>query len=150
MKSLNKTLLAAFFVFALALPTLAFFGPKIEGVDQAYLKERLGQTGVVVVDVRSEEIYNGKSPRGGIPGGHIPGAINFPLAKLKEDGAAVNLTQAGIVKDVEVIVYCNTGRQSSHFAAALIKDFGFDPAKVKNYTGGAVEWSKDPANTLLP
>lgn len=119
-------------------------------VDQAYVKAKLGKPGVVVVDVRSEEVYNGKSPREGIPGGHIAGAVNFPLSDLEKAGAADALTKAGITKDAEVIAYCNTGNQSGKFASALVKQFGFDCAKVKNYNGGVVDWAKDPANRLEP
>lgn len=148
MRKWNRSLFAVLLVLSLALPALAFFGPKIEAVDQAYVKEKVGQPGYVLVDVRTEDIYKGKSPREGIPGGHIEGAINFPLDKLKEAGAAEALEKAGITKDVEVIAYCNTGNQSGKFAAALVKDFGFDAAKLRNYDG-ITDWSKDPANKLV-
>ena len=62
-------------------------------VDQAYVKANLGKPGVVVVDVRSTEIFNGESPREGIPGGHIARTINFPLADLEKAGAHKNLGQ---------------------------------------------------------
>ena len=104
----------------------------------------------MLLDVRTEDVYNGKSPREGIPGGHIAGAVNFPLANLKAEGAAEALEKAGIVKDAEIIVYCNSGKQSSQFAEALVNDFGFDAAKVKNYKGSIIDWSKDPANKLEP
>ncbi|MBR1672768.1 MAG: hypothetical protein IJ702_07565 [Fretibacterium sp.] len=117
-------------------------------VDQAYVKANLGKPGVVVVDVRSTEIFNGESPREGIPGGHIARTINFPLADLEKAGAANALTNAGITKDAEVILYCNTGKQADLFADALVKRFGFDRAKVKNYRGSITDWVKDPANKL--
>ena len=123
---------------------------QLEVVDQAYVKTNLGKPGVVLVDVRAEEIYNGKSPRQGIPGGHIPGAINFPLSNLTKADAADALAKAGITKDAEVIVYCNTGNQSGTFAGKLVEQFGFDPAKVKNYRGSVTDWAKDPANQLEP
>lgn len=150
MKKFNRSSLVALFVLCFAVSAQAFWGPKIEGVDQAYVKEKVGQPGFVLVDVRTKEVYNGKAPREGIPGGHIPGAVNFPLDKLKEPGAAEALEKAGIVKDAEIIVYCNTGNQSGKFAKALVKDFGFDAGKVKNYEGSITEWSKDPANKLEP
>ena len=149
MRKWNRSLLAVLFVLCLAVSAQAsFFGPSIDAVDQAYVKEKVGQPGFVLVDVRAEDIYNGKSPREGIPGGHIAGAVNFPLANLKAEGAAEALEKAGIVKDAEVIVYCNSGKQSSQFAEALVEDFGFDAAKVKNYKGSVIDWSKDPANKL--
>ena len=119
-------------------------------VDQSYVKANLGKPGVVVVDVRTEEFYNGKSPRQGLPGGHIPGTINFPLADLKKEGAAAALTKAGITKDAEIILYCNTGKQAGQFANALVKDFSFSPAKIKNYKGSVTDWAKNPMNTLEP
>ena len=122
----------------------------LEVVDQAYVKANLGKPGVVLVDVRAEDIYNGNSPRQGIPGGHIAGAINFPLPDLAKADAADALAKAGITKDVEVIVYCNTGNQSGTFAGKLVEQFGFDPAKVKNYRGSITDWAKDPANKLEP
>ena len=56
------------FVLCLAVSAQAFWGPKIDVVDQAYVKEKVGQPGFVLVDVRAEDVYNGKSPREGIPG----------------------------------------------------------------------------------
>ena len=122
----------------------------LEVVDQAYVKANLGKPGVVLVDVRAEEIYKGKSPRQGIPGGHIAGAINFPLADLEKADAADALVKAGITKDAEVIVYCNTGNQSGKFAGKLVEQFGYDRAKVKDYRGSVTDWMKDPANKLEP
>ena len=149
MRKWNRSLFAVLFVLCLAVSAQAFWGPKIDVVDQAYVKEKTGQPGFVLVDVRAEEVYNGKSPREGIPGGHIAGAVNFPLANLKAEGAAEALEKAGIVKDAEIIVYCNSGKQSSQFAEALVEDFGFEAAKVKNYKGSVIDWSKDPANKLV-
>ena len=125
MRKWNRSLLVVLFVLCFAVSAQALFGPSIDVVDQAYVKEKVGQPGFVLVDVRAEEVYNGKSPREGIPGGHIEGAVNFPLANLKAEGAAEALEKAGIVKDAEIIVYCNSGKQSSQFAEALVEDFGF-------------------------
>ena len=78
MRKWNRSLLAVLFVLCLAVSAQAsLFGPSIDAVDQAYVKEKVGQPGFVLVDVRAEDIYNGKSPREGIPGGHIAGAVNF-------------------------------------------------------------------------
>ncbi len=152
MRKWSRSLFAVLFVLCLAVSAQAslFFGPNIDAVDQAYVKEKVGQPGFVLVDVRTEDIYNGKSPREGIPGGHIAGAVNFPLANLKAEGAAEALEKAGIVKDAEIIVYCNSGKQSTQFAEALVEDFGFDAAKVKNYKGSVIDWSKNPDNKLEP
>ena len=150
MRKCNRSLLAVLFVLCLVASAQAFWGPNIDAVDQAYVKEKVGQPGFVLVDVRTEDIYNGKSPREGIPSGHIAGAVNFPLANLKAEGAVEALEKVGIVKDAEIIVYCNRGNQSSQFAEALVRDFGFDAKKVKNYKGSVIDWSKNPANKLEP
>ena len=73
MRKWNRSLLAVLFVLCLAVSAQAslFFGPNIDAVDQAYVKEKVGQPGFVLVDVRTEDVYNGKSPREGIPGGQV-------------------------------------------------------------------------------
>lgn len=120
----------------------------VEAVDQDYVKAHVGRTGVVLVDVRSPEVYGGLSPRAGIPGGHIPGAINFPLADLDRPDASEALARAGLTRDAEIIVYCNTGRQSARFIDRLVGSFGFDPSRVKNYTGSMTDWSRNPENPI--
>ena len=124
------------------------FAAAVADVDQAYVKANVGQPGKVLVDVRSAEIFNGKSPRAGIPGGHIPGAVNFPLADLEKPEADKTLAAAGITKDVEIIAYCNTGKQSGKFIDALISKFGYSSDKIKNYKGSMTDWSKDSANPI--
>lgn len=152
MKNWNRLLFSALFALCRPASAHAFCGPKIEieEVEQLYVKENLGRPGFLLVDVRVEEVYNGMSPREGIPGGHIDGAINFPLKRLKEEGAAKALEEAGIVKDAEIILYCNTGRKSALFAEALVEEFGFELAKLKNYRGSVTDWSKQPGNKLKP
>lgn len=125
-------------------------GGAVAVVDQGYVKANVGKPGKVLVDVRTADIFNGKPPREGIPGGHIPGAVNFALADLDKPGADKALAAAGITKDVEVIVYCNTGKQSGKFAEALTKKFGYKVGSVKNYAGSMTDWSKDPKNPLEP
>ncbi len=123
-------------------------------VDQNYVKEHMGKPGVVLLDVRPLDVYNGKAPRAGLHGGHIEGAINFPLAdiiKLVENGGSVDaLTKAGITKDVNIIIYCNTGKHASDFANILVRNFGFDRSRLKIYRGSAVDWLKNPENKVIP
>ena len=150
---MKKTLLLMIIAALAAALAYRYYGGRSAHageVDQAYVKANLGKPGVVLVDVRAEEIYNGRSPRQGLPGGHIPGAINFPLTRLSEADAAEALAKAGLTKDVEVILYCNTGNQAGTFADKLLEQFGFDKAKVKNYRGSVTDWAKDPANRLEP
>ena len=55
----------------------SYFEPHVEEVTGDYVKSHAGMPGYVIVDVRPERVYAGKSPRAGIPGGHIPGAISM-------------------------------------------------------------------------
>ena len=138
-------------IFILALIYSAF-EPHVEDVDSSYVKEHSGRPGYILVDARPEESYNGKSPRPGVPGGHIPGAINFPLENLtmKTQLAAALLAREGITKNKTIIIYCNTGVLSGRMADQLIRRFNFSSERIKNYRGSTVEWVKDPQNILLP
>lgn len=128
------------------------FEPHVDDVDSAYVREHGGKAGYVLVDARSEEAFMGKSPRPGVPGGHIPGAVNFPMDNLtgRTDIVAALLAKEGVTKDKTVIVYCSAGGLSGRFADQLVRRFNFSSAKVKNYRGSTVEWVKDPDNILLP
>lgn len=137
------------FVFLCTL-IFSYFEPHIEEVTGDYVKSHAGMPGYVIVDVRPERVYAGKSPRAGIPGGHIPGAISFPIANLKKPNASAELSEAGVVKGNTIIVYCNTGADSGRFADALIRSLRFSPSDIKNYRGSIMDWISDPLNKLLP
>ncbi len=124
--------------------------PRVEIVDQAYLKENIGKPGYVVVDTRSEEIFWGKSPAHGIPGGHIEGAINFPLDDLGINAVVAALAKSGLTKTNIIILYCTDGNSSEKFGEALVSEFGYDPLKIKSYRGSVIDWIKDPYNKLYP
>lgn len=128
------------------------FEPNVEDVDAAYVRENTGKPGYVLVDARPEESYLGKSPRPGVVGGHIPGAINFPLRLLsgRTEVVAALLAKSGITKDKTIIVYCNTGVLSGRLADQLVRRFHFSSSHIKNYRGSTVEWVQDPRNILLP
>ena len=128
----------------------SYFEPHVEEVTRDYVKAHANEPGYVLIDVRAERVYEGKSPRAGIPGGHIPGAISFPLADLKRPAASVALAKIGVVKSNTIILYCNTGADSGRFADALIRNLRFSPSQIKNYRGSIMDWIKDPDNKLLP
>lgn len=136
-------------VFVLML-FVTWLEPKIEHIDQNFLKANIGKPGVIVVDVRDEEIYYGKSPFKGLPGGHIKGAINFPYQDLKIKAAAAALARAGITKHASIILYCNRGGLSEVFGEALVRDFGYSAPMIKTYGGGIKDWVTNPDNKLYP
>ncbi len=144
--------IAALVIFILAFAAALIISkiePHIEDVDSKYVKEHTGKSGYILVDVRPEENYEGRSPRPGIPGGHIPGAISFPLEDLGIAAAPAALAHVGITKQNTIIVYCNTGVMAGWFADRLVRRFHFEPSKIKNYRGSILDWYKE-GNILLP
>ena len=135
-------------VFVLTL-IYSRYEPHVEDVDMAYVIEHTGQAGYVLVDVRPEENYEGESPMPGVPGGHIPGAISFPLDDLKVAAASAALAKVGVVKNNTIILYCNTGTAAGKFADSLIRRFNFSPSKLKNYRGSAKDWAAN-GNKFMP
>ncbi len=116
------------------------------------VREKLGQQGVALVDVRSPAEFTGEilAPPGlsetAQRGGHIPGAANIPWGQAaREDGtfkSAEELKQLyggkGVTGDKEVIAYCRIGERSSHTWFALKYLLGYQ--NVRNYDGSWTEW----------
>jgi len=72
----------------------------------------------VVIDVRSEQEFQG---------GHVEGAINIPHTSIAQD-----IFKAKVNKDDHVILYCQSGRRSG-MALDTLKGIGF--ANAENYGG---------------
>lgn len=77
----------------------------------------------IILDVRSEEEFKE---------GHIPGAILIPYEQI-EDKAEDVLHD----KDMQILVYCRSGRRSKIAADALVQ-LGY--THVKEF-GGIIDWS---------
>ena len=143
------------FVFMLIY---SHFEPHVEDVDMLYVMSHKNEPGYILLDVRDEEIYEGRAPFAGqevpviegVPGGHIPGAVSFPLSDLGVAAASAALAKVGVTKQKTIILYCNSGGLSGRFADALIRKFNFSPSKIKNYRGSISDWIKNPRNFLLP
>jgi thiosulfate/3-mercaptopyruvate sulfurtransferase len=120
--------------------------------DREYIRARLRQPQLALVDVRSPAEFTGEviSPPG-LPetaqrGGHIPGAKNVPWSDIvAEDGTFKSVEQMrriyeplGITPDKDVVVYCRIGERSSHTWVALKCLLGYP--NVRNYDGSWTEW----------
>lgn len=76
----------------------------------------------VIVDVRTDEEYNGATKYDEKKGGHLPGAIHIRYTDLfREDGTLVSqadiekmLEDAGISKDDNIVTYCTAGIRSAY------------------------------------
>jgi glyoxylase-like metal-dependent hydrolase (beta-lactamase superfamily II)/rhodanese-related sulfurtransferase len=95
----------------------------IEQVSVAQLKERIGDTELQIVDVRRPAEYGD---------GHVPRALNAPLASLDK-----SLSPLPLKKDKLTAVICAGGYRSSA-AASLLQKQGF--SKLVNVAGGTGAW----------
>jgi thiosulfate/3-mercaptopyruvate sulfurtransferase len=106
------------------------------------LAGRLGEEGLVVLDVRSGAEYSGAlgspcDPRQG----HIPGARNVDVGALLAAWPDLDAVRALVdaQPETEVIAYCHTGQRSA-YAVEILRAAGFD---ARNYPGSWHEWSRD-------
>ena len=112
--------------------------------------EKVGKANVQILDVRTTDEFEGNDIRA-IRGGHVPGAINIPyernwqdpdtLAKLgkKQVNSSAGMSlkpveelrklYAGLDKEKETIVYCQSGARASE-SAGVLQQLGFKNVKV--------------------
>jgi thiosulfate/3-mercaptopyruvate sulfurtransferase len=106
------------------------------------LARRLGEPGLVLLDVRRPEEFEGQltAPCDPRPG-RIPGARNVDVTLLlgAGDDAAVR-ELVGEPAGAEVIAYCHSGSRSG-LAVQVLAAAGY---AARNYVGSWHEWSRDP------
>ena len=109
------------------------------------LVSRLGEEGLVLLDVRSAGEYAGES---GYPcdlrQGHLPGARHLDVQQLLALDAAGIRAAIGRPEGAEVIAYCHSGARSA-MAVERLRAAGYD---ARNYVGSWHEWSSDPASPV--
>lgn len=111
------------------------------------LAARLGEVGLVLLDVRSPAEYEGAlgapcDPRQG----HIPGARLLELSALLGLAREQLQSAVGAAPGAEVIAYCHSGSRSQ-VAVAALRAAGYE---ARNYVGSWHAWSRDkslPAET---
>jgi thiosulfate/3-mercaptopyruvate sulfurtransferase len=107
------------------------------------LSKQLVNPELVVVDVRHTAAYNGWKLQREARGGHIRGAVSFPLSWTKVVTGADLITllaSKGITANKSVVVY-DYGRDKSTAMAKILRDFGFK--NVLTYDSGLAEWVAD-------
>ena len=110
----------------------------------AFVRERLGESDVALVDARSPAEFNGREVRAR-RGGHIPGAVNLEWKQhLRADGTFKPVGELrrmyeaeGITPDKTVVTYCQTHHRAAHsyFVLRLLGS-----PRVVAYTGSWAEW----------
>lgn len=113
------------------------------------IRDRLGQSDFVVLDVRTPEEYRGEDVRAA-RGGHIPGAVliawtaalteDFRLRPVEELRAL--FCDAGVTPDRAIAVHCQLGVRASHTWFVLTQVLGYPD--VRNYDGSWQEWGNRP------
>lgn len=103
---------------------------------------RLGEQGLVVLDVRTPEEFSGEAGYPSDPRqGHLPGAVNVPLQVLFGVDPSGVRTLVGAPAGAEVIAYCHAGGRSA-MAVELLRAAGYE---ARNYPGSWQEWAADPS-----
>jgi thiosulfate/3-mercaptopyruvate sulfurtransferase len=134
-------------------PPRGSFNPRLQTqmvVDADFLKTRLEDPALALIDARDTTFYKGAETRQG-RNGHIPGAKNLPFSTVMLDNGkfkdpttlAAMLADAGATSGKTVITYCHIGQQASlvWFTARIA---GFD---AKIYDGSFQDWAR---RTELP
>ncbi len=104
------------------------------------LVERLGDTGLVLLDVRRADEFAGEvvAPCDPRPG-RIPGARHLDVARLLEASSVEAVRDlVGAEDGAEVIAYCHSGSRSA-LAVPILAAAGYE---ARNYVGSWHEWSR--------
>jgi thiosulfate/3-mercaptopyruvate sulfurtransferase len=115
----------------------------VSDVTRDELERRLGEEGLVVLDVRSAGEFRGEA---GYPcdvrHGHVPGARNVDVNVLAMAHDAEGIRAlVGAPAGAEVIAYCHSGGRSG-VAVQILRSAGY---QARNYGGSWHEWSADNA-----
>lgn len=123
-------------------------------IDMASLKSKLENPGVVILDAREKDEYDG-ADKAKKSNGHLPGAVfmNFKEVltatgafKSKEEIIAT-AAKFGATPEKEIVIYCQTGIKASVTYFALKEIAGFN--NVKLYAGAYAEWATLATNPVV-
>ena len=93
-----------------------------ETIDPVELAALLDDPQLTIVDVRPLAAYNGWRLRNEPRGGHVRGAVAFPIAWLDSvDGPEIDrlLTSKGVLAERQIVVYGDDADDAGRFASAL-------------------------------
>lgn len=114
---------------------MTFEGPV--GTDE--LAARLGDPGLVVLDVRTSDEFEGAGGYACDPRqGHIPGARNVPVIELLSLRPDEVRNRLGLPADIDVVAYCHSGGRSA-LAVSILRSAGLS---AWNYEASWHDWSR--------
>jgi rhodanese-related sulfurtransferase len=130
-----RKLLLSLCVALVTLPALADAPPPahLTPVAPQALAQRLGESGLVVLDVRTAEEF---------AAGHVPGAVNIP-----HDQVEARLAELAGAKDQDVVLYCRSGRRVQ-MAAGVLARAGF--TRLSHLEGDYPGWAEAGLPTRVP
>ena len=119
----------------------------------AQVKAANGSASFAIVDARAPEEYKGAATTE-LRKGHSPGAIKIEFknmmdakGKLKSAAELQKIFDAaGVTKDKEIILYCESGVRAGIIYFALSSTLNYP--KVKVYDGAYLEWQATSANKV--
>jgi thiosulfate/3-mercaptopyruvate sulfurtransferase len=101
---------------------------------------RLGEKGLVLLDVRSAHEYTGDAVAPCDPRpGRIPGAQHLDVQELMMLTQDQIRERLGPVEEVVLVAYCHSGARSQ-LATEILRAAGY---RASNYRGSWHEWSRD-------
>ena len=112
-------------------------------ITTAELAQKVDKPGVAIVDVRPIAAYNGWRLQNEARGGHIKGAVTFPLewTSLMERGDQRDVLQEKKVSPEKTIVVYGYGREDAANAASWLEALGYPDVHV--YEEGLPAWALD-------
>jgi len=112
-----------------------------------YVLAAIGRPDIVILDVRSEEEWEGSNTRGNKRSGHMPGAVHVEWVRNMRADDPVRLKPAGelramyeavgVTPDREIITVCQAGVRAAQ-AAQTLRLLGYE--RVRDYDGSFAEW----------
>lgn len=103
------------------------------------LSRRLGDPGLLVLDVRTPAEYSGAT---GYPcdprQGQIPGARNLEVSQLLDRSPDQIRSLVGLPEGAEIVSYCHSGQRSA-MAVEALRAAGYE---ARNYEGSWHDWSR--------
>ena len=114
---------------------------KVSNITTDKLLSILGKNEVILIDIRDTNAYNGWKLQGETRGGHISGAVDFPLSWLElmeRKEILKTLKSKGVSQNKRVVVY-GYSKENSIQMAKYLKQLGYK--NVSAYKPGIIEWS---------